>query len=179
MPGFLPRALLCIVLLGCGGTEPGPELQSHFAYTVAPLEGTSLLFTGEQALWRSYRRNVGTPVESGEFHVILGRADEPGVLGFSSPQLGIVAQGPRFSPVGESDTIGLTSSSGDTVSMLIGTGGGTWVGDSGRLIVRQVIDTFLIADFDLWFGHQGNPPGGPLHLTGSMIANGTGNDTIP
>jgi hypothetical protein len=63
--------------------------------------------------------------------------------------------------------------------MLIETGGGTWIGDSGRLIVRHVIDTFLIEDFDLWFGHDGNPPGGPLHLSGSMIANGTGNDTIP
>lgn len=59
------------------------------------------------------------------------------------------------------DTIPLTASVVDTVSMTIGTGGGTWIGDSGRLIVRQMVDTFLIADFDLWFGIQSNLPRDP------------------
>jgi hypothetical protein len=181
MPPRLCRALLLGVLLGCNQTEPTPEfeLQSHYAYSVAPLDGSSVLFTGEYAIWRSYRRSVSTPSESGEFHLLLQQPNEMGVLGFSVPQLGIVAKGPQFSPVSVSDTIHLTSSEVDTVSMTIRTGGGTWIGDSGRLIVRQIIDTFLIADFDLWFGIQSNPPSGSLHLTGNVIASGTGNDTIP
>jgi hypothetical protein len=181
MPPRLFRILLLSVVLGCNQTEPRSELelQSHYAYSVAPLDGTSVLFTGEYAIWRSYRHAVSTPAESGEFHLLLLQPHEMGVLGFSAPQVGIVAQGPRFSPVSVSDTIHLTPSLIDTVSMTIGTGGGTWIGDSGRLIVRQIIDTFLIADFDLWFGIQSNPPMGPLHLTGNVIASGTGNDTIP
>lgn len=176
----LRRWTLCLALLpGCGQTDPQAELQSRYAYSVAPLDSSLVFFTGDHAIWRSYRRNVGRSIESGEFHVILGHPNEPGVLGFSSPQVGIIAQGPRYSPVRESDTIPLTTSPTDTVSMTIGTGGGTWIGDSGRLIVRQIIDTFLIADFDLWFGIQSNPPLGTLHLSGSLIANGTGNDTIP
>jgi hypothetical protein len=174
------RLLGLALLLGCDQTGPREsDLQSHYAYSVAPLNGSSLLFTGDYAVWRSYRRAVGTPLESGEFHLLLLLPNEPGVLGFSAPHLGIVAQGPRFSPARADDTIPLTASLIDTVGMTINTGGGTWIGDSGRLIVRQLVDTFLVADFDLWFGIQSNPPSGSLHVTGSVTAGGTGNDTVP
>ncbi len=44
-------------------TEPhlSPPLESHYAYSVAPIDGGSLLFTGESARWYSYRKSIGTP----------------------------------------------------------------------------------------------------------------------
>ncbi len=108
----------------------------------------------------------------------MDQPHEVGAVSFASPSVGILANGPRFAPVVAPDTFLFGASPADTFSLSIGTGGGTWIGDSGRLVVRQVLDTFLLADFDLWFSTESNPPQESLHLIGSVVAGGTGNDTV-
>ena len=77
--------------------------------------------------------------------------------------------GSRFRSYPKPDTVTFTPSTSDTLLATIDTCSGTWYADSGTMIVRQVMDTIVLGDLDIWL-HGGAPT--LIRMTGSYIAIG-------
>ena len=156
------RALLALTL-ACSDAAGPAGLTPHFAYTVAPINGGSVFFTGPSAVWYA-----GPHDQSGSFFMALTGADKPGPINFDCPLFNAGAAGPRFRSPIVPDTIRVGAFAAETTLADLGTCSGTWYADSGKLILRQISGGFLVGDLDIWLSTA--PGTSVIRMSGTFVA---------
>ena len=159
---FIP--VLLAFTLACSDAAGPPGLTPHFAYTVAPVNGGSVFFTGQSAIWYA-----GPHEQSGHFFLALSGSDHAGPINFACPVFNAGADGARFRSLVVPDTIPVGTFAAETVLADLGTCSGTWYADSGRLIVRQLTGGLLLGDLDLWLS-SAPPASSVIRMSGSYVA---------
>jgi hypothetical protein len=157
---------LFVALSACSDSvAPAPErLKPHFGYTIGPVDSEFVFFSGDLSLW-----HAGPYQQSGYFVLVLGAPYQNGTRNFGNPQLTFGASGPRFTSMHAPDTIRVGAVPTDTILAQTMTTPTTWFVDSGRVIIRQIVDSMLVGDLDLWLSQLPHPSP-PIRMTGTYIA---------
>jgi hypothetical protein len=153
-----PASVFLVFALACSNATAPSPLTPYFAYTVAPVNGGSVFFTGRSAIWYAVPHN-----QSGYFFLALTGSDQNGPINFDCPLFNWGASGPRFRSLLAPDTIYVGTFAAETVLANLGTCSGTRYADSGKLIIRELSGGFLVGVLDLWMS-------GPVRLTGTYTA---------
>src|SRR6266513_2859959 len=131
--------VLLAFALDCSNAAAPSPFSPHFGYTVAPINGGSVFFTGRSAIWYASPNDYDS---SGYFFLALSGSDQPGPVTFDCPVFNAGASGPQFRALRVPDTIRVGAFGAETLLADLGTCSGTRYADSGKLIVRQLTEGF-------------------------------------
>src|SRR3989442_3763093 len=94
--------LLAALMATAACSSTGPSgLSPYFAYTVAPMNGGSVFFTGESASWHATVASTG----SGRFLLTFGRPDQQGPINFDGVAFAASAHGSAVRSLPKADTV--------------------------------------------------------------------------